>query len=204
MPAQMMNDILDAANQYAKGLIDVEKRRAQWLEKYKEIRDHLAEIAAHLNEHADYKPGYFVDISHAYNEEINGTCAKIPSLTFRSGSMPMNVSFKSASSEKKEYSEDGFHLTFMPTITGQVIVLLLPHTSSLDQERPEEVNLAVIDNPTVLTMADVDQIVLKAIKMAFYTSFTGMVELQEQEIHKTQPKYSPIGFKRYDSTEKVK
>jgi hypothetical protein len=200
----MDNGILDIANLYAKGLAGVDSRRSQWLEKYKEVSSHLKEIATYLNEHAAYKPGYFVDTSYAYNEEINGTCAKIPSVTFRSGVMPMNVSFKSASAEKKEYTEAGFHLTFMPTITGQVLVLLLPHSTSLDKEKPEEIHLAVVDNPSALTMNDLDTIIQKAMKMAFYSSFTGMVELQEQEIHKVQPKHTPIGFKRHDSTEKVK
>ena len=200
----MNNEILAVANLYATGLKNVESRREQWLEKYKEVREHLKEVATYLNENATYKPGYFVDTSYAYNEEINGTCAKIPSLVFRSGSMPMNVSFKSASAEKKEYTEDGFHLTFMPTITGQVIVVLLPHSSSLDTEKPEEIHLAVIDNPSALTLNDVDIIVLKAMKMAFYSSFTGMVELHEQEMHQVQQKHTPIGFKRHESTEKVK
>ncbi len=197
-------DILNAANQYATGLKEVENRRAQWLEKYKAIHGHLKEIATMLNEKAEYKQGFFVDTSFAYNEEINGTCSKIPSVTFRSGSMPMNVSFKSATAGKLDYTEEGFHLTFMPTITGQVLVLLRPHTSNLDTEKPEEVNMAVIDNPSVLSLNDVSLIVLKAIKMAFYTSFTGMVELQEEQLQKAQPpKHTPIGFKRHDSTEKV-
>ncbi len=200
----MTNEILNAANKYARGLKNVEARRAQWLEKYKQVREQLTAIADQLNEKADYKPGYFVDTSHAYNEEINGTCANIPAVTFRSGSMPMNVSFRNAVSGHKEYTEHGFHVTFMPAITGQVLVLLQLHTSSLDNQKPEEVNLAVIDTPAAITMNDVDALMLKAIKMAFYTSFTGMIDLQDEEVTTTQPKYNPIGFKRYESTEKVK
>ncbi len=200
----MNNEILNAANKYARGLKNVEARRSQWLEKYKQVRDQLKEIAAELNEKSDYKPGYFVDSSHAYNHEINGTCANIPAITFRSGSMPMNVSFKNPVSGHLDYTENGFHITFMPAITGQVLVLLELHSSNIDNQKPEEVNLAVFDNPASITNIDVDALMLKAIKMAFYTSFTGMIDLQEEEITKTQPKYSPIGFKRYESTEKVK
>ena len=201
-----MENILSVVNRYEEGYKKVIDRRSMWLEMHKEVRAHLKEIAVYLNENAAYKPGFFVDTNHAYNEATNGTCASMPSLTFRCGSMPLDVSFKSASGDKKEYDEEGFHLLFTPTITGQVLVLLSPHYSMLFGEKPEYVNLAVIDSPAVLTPDTIDKIVAGAIGKAYYSSFTGMTDLQEQEMHESQKQYqhSPIGFKRYDSTEKVK
>lgn len=201
-----MDKILDIANRYAVGLKEVEERRANWLDHYKEVREHLMAIATYLNEKADYKPGFFVDINHAYNEDINGTCAKLPSLTLRSGDMPMNVSFKNASGARKEYTEEGFYIIFTPTLTGQILVLLQPHYSTATGERPEYVNIAVVDNPGQLTNDVVDQLVARAIEEAFYTSFTGLVALQHKEMEESQKQYrpEPIGFKRYESTEKIK
>ncbi len=203
----VMDKILMVANRYAEGLKKVEGRRAEWLEHFKEVRAHLIEIATLLNETADYKPGYYVDTSHAYNEDINGSCAKLPSLTLRCGDMPLNVSFKSASGEKKEYIEEGFYLTFTPTITGQILVLLQPHYSTSAGEKPDYMNIAVIDHPAQLTSDVIDELVAKGMEVAFYTSFTGMVDLQLKEMEESQKEYhqpAPIGFKRYESTEKVK
>ena len=202
----MTNDILNAANLYAKGLQDVVNRRAQWLEKYKEVLEHLKQTAAELNEKAAYKQGFYVDTNHAFNEEINGTCANIPSLTLRTGKMPLMLTFRNAMNDKREYMEEGFHLTFTPTITGEIIVLLLPHHSSVSSGTPEYINLAVMESPAALTNAIVDDIVARGIEMAFYSSFTGMVDLQKKEMSETQKQhqYSPIGFTRYESTEKVK
>lgn len=200
-----MDKILEIANRYAEGLKEVEERRANWLESYKKVREHLLAIAANLNEKADYKPGFFVDINHAYNEEINGTCAKLPSLTLRSGDMPMNVSFKNAGGAHKEYIEEGFYIIFTPTLTGQILVLLQPHYAS-GSERPEYTNIAVVDNPGQLTNDVIEQLVARAIEEAFYTSFTGLVALQHKEMEESQKQYrpAPIGFKRYESSEKIK
>lgn len=201
-----MEKILEVANRYAQGEKEVEDRRSQWLDHYKAVREHLVAIADYLNAKAAYKPGFFVDINHAYNEDIHGTCAKLPSLSFRSGDMPLNVSFKNASGERKEYVEEGFYLVFTPTLTGQILVLLQPHYSTSTQERPEYAHIAVIDNPGQLTNDVIDQLVAKGMEEAFYSSFTGMVALQQKELEESQKQYrpEPIGFKRYESTEKVK
>ncbi len=202
----MIETILNVANKYADGLKSVLERRQQWLDHHKEVRDHLKEIASELNEKAAYKPGFYVDTNHAFNEEINGTCADLPSLTFRCGDYPLDLSFKNAAGERRDYVEEGFYITFTPIITGQVIVLLLPHYSKLVSEKPEYINLAVIDHPEKLVPEAIDQLIARGMEMAFYTSFTGMVERQKMEIHETenQHMHAPIGFKRYESTEKVK
>ncbi len=202
---QMTDKILLVANRYALGLKNVEDRRAEWLEHFKEVRTHLTEIADLLNQKAEYKPGFYVDTSHAYNDDINGTCAKLPSLTFRSGDMPLNVSFRNAIGEKKEYIEEGFYLVFTPTITGQILVLLQPHYSN-GSEKPEYINIAIVDHPKQLTSEVIDELVAKAMEVAFYSSFTGMVDLQQHEMQQEsqkQYKPEPIGFRRYESTQKV-
>lgn len=200
-----MDKILEVANRYAQGQKEVEERRSAWLDHYKEVRTHLVAIATFLNEKAEYKPGFFVDVNHAYNEEINGTCARLPSLSFRSGDMPLNVSFKNAVGERKEYTEEGFYIVFTPTLTGQVLVLLQPHYSTSTGERPEYVNIAVIDNPGQLTNDIIDQLIARGMEEAYYTSFTGMVAQQHKELEESQKQYrpAPIGFKRYESTEKI-
>jgi hypothetical protein len=203
----MLKDIMDIANKYAEGLKHVQDRRAQWLEKHKELKVHLKEVADNLNTDADYKPGYFVDTLHAFNEDINGTCAEMPSISLRTGDMPMHVTFRNNTGERKELIEEGFHLTFTPTITGQVLVLLFPHYNELDKNPPPYLTLAVINEPAQLNMDLADQFVIKGMQAAFSTSFTGIADQrQEQEPPVAEPihAHNQIGFKRYETTEKVK
>jgi len=204
----MLNEILQIANLYDTGLKHVQSRRDQWLKKHTELRDHLKEIADFLNTNAAYKQGFFVDTLHAFNEDTGGTCAEMPSITFRTGNMPMLVSFKNGMGERKEYNEDGFRITFTPTITGQLIVLLFPHTSDINKTvTPQYATLSVIDEPDQQTMDIADQIILKGMEGAFYSSFTGMGEpgkADEEQVTPLQaPRHNPIGFKRYETTEKV-
>src|ERR1700741_3498433 len=81
----MLTDILNAANRYTDGIDKVKKRRADWVKKHAELKVHLKEIAGHLNDKSTYKQGFFVDTLHAFNEETNGVCNELPSITFRSG-----------------------------------------------------------------------------------------------------------------------
>ncbi len=206
----MIDNILKVADLYAQGIKHVEKRRAQWVAKHDELETHLKQIAATLNEKAEYKQGFFVDKLHAYNEDMNGSCAGMPSLTLRSGDMPMLMTFRNAMGERKEYTEAGFQISFNPTITGQVIVLLFPHQSDLSKPTNQYMTLAVIDEPGNITMDVIDEIIAKGMETAFYSSFTGMSEQnapdgdtsadqQQQAPHA----HNPIGFKRYETTEKV-
>lgn len=204
----MMKDLLDVANMYARGLENVEAKRDQWLKKYIELRDHLKEVADYLNSNALYRQGFFVDTLHAFSEDINGTSSKMPSVTFRSGEMPMLVTFRNSMGEKKSFVEDGFHISFNPTITGQIVVLLLPHHSELNKQEVQYTTLAVINDPKELSTDIIDQIIARGMETAFYTSFTGMAEQpvengQEGNIPSLAER-NPIGFKRYETTEKVK
>ncbi len=202
----MLNDILNIANKYAEGAKQVQERRAQWLKKHVELKEHLKEIAGYLNSNSTYKQGFFIDTLHAYNEDMNGTCAEMPSLTFRSGEMPMLITFHNSIGERKEYIEEGFSITFNPTITGQVIVLFFPHHSELNITPPPYSTLVVIDQPGQLTMEIADEIITKGMEAAYFSSFTGMSEQQENneksEIH-PPVQHNPIGFKRYETTQKV-
>lgn len=205
----MSDDLLQIADMYAAGLEKVEDRREQWMTKYIELRDHLKEVAAYLNNSTLYKQGFFVDTLHAFNEDINGTTSKMPSITFRSGDMSMQITFHNSMGEKKSYVEDGFHISFNPTVTGQVVVLLLPHQSPLNKDPLPYSTLAVINEPGQLTMEMADKILALGMKAAFYTSFTGMSEQPQQDNSEApgMPSLSernPIGFKRYETTEKVK
>jgi hypothetical protein len=205
----MLADILNAANLYAEGVNHVQERREQWLTKHKELKDHLKEVAEYLNTNAAYKQGFYVDTLHAFDENINGTSASMPSITLRSGPMPMLVTFKNTMGEKKEYSEEGFHITLTPTITGQVIAFLLPHQSELNKTPPQYITLAVIDEPGKLTMEVADAIITKGIQIAFFSSFTGMGEQQQAEDANAAPlpaphSRNPIGFKLHETTEEVK
>jgi len=202
----MLTDILNAANLYATGAKQVQDRRDQWLVKHKELKDHLTEIATYLNANATYKQGFFVDVLHAFDEEMKGTSAAIPSLTLRSGPMPMMVLFKNNMGEKKDYMEEGFHLTFAPTITGQIVVLLLPHQNALNKTELQYTTLSIIDEPGKLTMDMADQIIAQGIEVAYYSSFTGMsnqpADENQQPDQSTQQR-NPIGFKLHETTEKV-
>ena len=203
----MLKDILDVANKYAEGLKHVVDRRAQWLVKHNELKIHLTQIADDLNANSTYKQGFFVDILHAFNEDMNGTCSEMPSITFRSGDMPMLVTFHNTMGERKEYVEQGFRLTFNPTITGQIAILLFPHQSDLNKTPPPFATLAVLDDPATLTMDMADEIICKGIEWAYYSSFTGMSEQPDEndQAEASQPhEHTPIGFKRYETTEKVK
>jgi hypothetical protein len=203
----MLNDILKIANRYAEGVKHVQQRRDQWITKHVEVKDRLKEIANYLNENATYKQGFFIDILHAFNQDMHGTCADMPSITFRSGEMPMLVKFRNSMGERKEYVEEGFSITFSPTITGQIIILLSNHYSDLNQEPPPYATLAVIDDPELLTMELVDKVITRGMEAAYRSSFTGMSEQhavheQEEEIL-PQVKRNPIGFKRYETTQKI-
>ena len=205
----MLNDLLKTAELYAHGLDTVQKRREQWIKKHEEIRDHLRLIADYLNNKSTYKQGFFVDTLHAFNEDINGTSAKLPSVTFRSGAMPMLVTFRNSMGEKKSFKEDGFHISFNPTITGQIIILLLPHQSELNKTPLPYTTIAVINNPIDITMDFIEQVIARGMEAAYYTSFTGMGEQpNETPEQTTQPiavnERNPIGFKRYETTEKIK
>jgi len=199
----MMNDIVNVANMYAEGLKNVLKRREQWIKKHDEIKAHLKEIADHLNTNAVYKQGFFVDSLHAFNEEINGICSDMPSLAFRSGEMSMGVIFKNNMGETKEYMEQGFHITFNPTIPGEIIVLLFPHYSDLNTEKPPYATLAIIDDLEQLTNELIDQIIIKGLEASFYSSYTGVLEREEENEQPDNIHTSPIGFKRYDTTQKT-
>jgi len=207
----MINDILQAANMYAEGLKNVQARRDEWVKMHTHLCDHLKEIATELNTKGLYKQMFYVDTAHAFDEEMNGTSADMPSITLRSSDMPIGVKFQNPLGEKKEYVENGFHITFSPVITGQLIVTLLPHYSDTNGKPPESVLLAVIDDLSQLTDDATDNIVAQGIATAFYSSFTGMAERPEEgeEKEKIPPPpaapraTSPIGFKRYETTEKV-
>jgi hypothetical protein len=201
----MFDEILKVANRYDEGLTHVRTRREQWLDKYEMLRDHLKKIADHLNENAQYKQGFFVDTLRAYNEDINGTSSRMPSVTFRSGSMPMLVTFRNSMGEKKAYTEEGFSISFNPTITGQVVVLLQPHYSDLDKEQPELSMLAAINDPAEITEIVIDSIIAKGMEVAFYSSFTGMDQnpQEETETENSINKRNQIGFRRHDTTEKI-
>ena len=205
----MVNDILNMANKYADGLKKVIHRRDQWIEIYPKIIDHLQEVATYLNENSTYKQPFYVDKLHAFNEEMNGTCSEIPSITFRAGEMPMMVTFTNTGGEVKAYFEEGFKITFSPTITGQIVVIIFPHYSNLDQTPPAYKTMAVINEPEYITNEVVDQIILKGLEAAYFSSFTGLAELGQQmenmnEQNKNTHYTNPIGFKRFDTTEKVK
>lgn len=204
----MLKDILKTANLYTEGLNQVEARRDQWMIKFKELRDHLKEVATYLNENATYKQGFYVDTMHAYMEDIGGTCSEMSSVTFRSGAMPMLVKFRNSMGERKEFMEEGFRISFNPTVTGQIMVLLYPHNSVLNQEPPQYLSLAYLDEPAKLTMEIADRIISKGMEAAYYTSFTGIARQAEgadekQDMEQNAPKYNPIGFKHYETTEKV-
>jgi len=201
----MFDEILKVANLYDEGFTQVKDRREQWLNKFEKILDHLKELAQFLNEHAAYKQGFFVDRLHAFNEDIKGTSSRMPSLTFRSGPMPMLVTFRNTMGEKKTYSEEGFSISFNPTITGQIIVLLQPHYSDLDKDPPELNSLAMINEPGDITIQMVDEIIAKGMEAAFYTSFTGMGQAPQDDENESvaRQQRNPIGFKRHDTTEKI-
>ncbi len=202
----MLDDILNATNLYAQGLKNVKERRTSWQEKHKELKEHLKVIADELNATAAYKPGFFVDTLHAFNEEINGICKEMTSVTLRCGDMPMLVTFHNSIGEKKEYTEEGFRISFIPSVTGEIMVLLYAHHSELDKNAPKVGTLAIIPDPSGFTMDMADEIIAKGIEMAFYTSFTGMAEVQDENEKPGERKehpHNPIGFKRYETTEKV-
>lgn len=198
----MLTDVLSAANRYTDGLNHVQARKDQWLKKSAEIKNHLKQIADYLNANATFKAGFYVDAFHAFNEEINGTCAEMPSVTFRSGEIDMGLVFRNNMGQTKCFNEKGFQLTFNPTITGQILLLLLPHHSDLVSKDNKYINLAIVNDLSELTDEFVEEAVQKALEIAFHTSFAGMAE-QDPAAAADGHNYTPIGFKRYESTEHV-
>ena len=206
--APMLNDILDIANRYASGLQHVHERKDKWIKKHDELKEHLTAVAVNLNAGTAYKQGFFVDSLHAFYEDMNGTCSEMRSLVFRSGDMPMQVVFSNEKGDKKEFTEHGFQVTFTPMVTGEIIVLLLPHYSELNKTPPSVTSLAIFNDPLALTMDETDKLIARGMEMAYFTSFTGIAEQQaEDELPSGPPKiphHNTIGFKRYETTEKNK
>jgi len=203
----MLTDILNAANRYNDGVKRVSERRLHWIKKHTELKAHLKKVAEYLNANATYKQGFFVDTLHAFNEATNGVCNELPSITFRSGDMPMQITFRNSLGELKSYTEEGFRISFNPIITGEILVLLLPHHSDINEGDPQYNTLAIINEPADFTMDMADEIIKKGIEVAYYSSFAGMADIQKMneqtEAQKTS-RYTPIGFKRYETTEKFK
>lgn len=202
----MFDKILKAADKYDDGLARVYSRQDQWLAGHERVREHLKTIAEYLNEHSRYKQGFFVDTLHAFNEGMRGTNARMPSVAFRSGPMPMPITFRNSIGEKMTYKEEGFSVSFRPMITGQIVIVLQPHYSDLDTEEVEYLTLAVVNEPSEISNEMIDEVVEKAMEIAFYTSFTGMAEqpnTDETENNNIPTKRNPIGFRRHDTTEKI-
>ena len=55
-------------------------------------------------------------------------------------------------------------------------------------------------------MVMADGIIARGIQVAYYSSFTGMADIQKmnEQAEAQKARYNPIGFKRYETTEKVK
>lgn len=191
-----MEQILRAANLYAEGAKNVEHRREEWLKKLPELKQQLKNIAKYLSEHAEYKPGFYVDTLYAYDEESNGICRRMPSLAFRSGPMPMFVDFAKDGHHTKTYTEHGFQVMFSPIVTGQVIVTLFFHSNALIETQEKSKDLTLIDMPSAISQELVEDIIANGIEEAFYSSYTGIAERKETP-------YTPIGFKtrRTETTE---
>ncbi len=184
---------------YTQGLEHVQQRRALWVEKCKLLVDHLKEIAAYLNENSGFKSGFYVDTFYAFDEQINGTCVEMPSVTLRSGDLPMDIVFKNEDGNAVSYFEKGFQITFNPTPTGQVAVLLFPHHNNFHKVDPVFSPLLVIDDLKAIDLNLIDEIIQRGMQAAIYSSFAGLAE-QNQEANQN---YNPIGFKRFSSTERA-
>jgi len=194
----MIKNILNSANKYSTGLEHVQHRRELWVKKSEEVKTHLKEIADYLNQNSTSKIGFFVDSSYAFDETINGACIEMPSITFRSGDLSMDLTFKNDDGNIITYAEKGFQITFSPSPTGEIIVMLLPHHNNLQTEVPKFITLTIISDLDKLTTDVVDEIVAKGTDAAFYSSFTGISELKDMPANG----YNPVGFKRYETTEK--
>lgn len=200
----MLNEILKIADQYSQGLAQVKARKSAWLKKHIELKDHLKEIAEYLNQNTTYKQGYYVDLLHAFDEASNGTCEDMPSVAFRSGDMPMMVSLTGEGCKIDDFTEHGFSISFNPSITGEVHVLLYPHHNNLSKTTPEVIPMAVISDPETISTAMIDDLIVRCMTLSYYSSFTGITDLENQsQAAAEQPKYNPIGFKRYATTEKT-
>lgn len=203
----MFEKILNASNRYDEGLAHVYSRQDQWLAGHERVRDHLRTIADCLNKNTRYKQGFFVDTLHAFNEGMRGTSTRMPSVEFRSGEMPMPLTFRNSIGEKMTYKEEGFSVSFTPTITGQIMIMLQPHYSDLDPEEPQLITLGIINEPSQITDAMIEDVIEKSFEIAFQSSFTGMAERHinnDEESQENIPvKRNPIGFRRHETTEKI-
>ncbi len=191
-----MQAILDAANKYAVGLKNVQARREAWIKKSEEVKAQLKEIADYLNKNSQSKIGYYVDSYYAFDETINGACIEMPSVTFRSGDIAMDLTFRNDDGNVISYTEKGFQITFNPSPTGEIVIWLLPHHNNLQSQPPQYLTIAIIDDVSGLNRDAIEDVVSKGMEAAFYSSFTGITEAKNQP----HP-YSPIGFKRFETTQ---
>lgn len=194
----MLKNILDAANKYAEGLKHVQHRREIWAKSSEELKTQLKEIADYLNKNSQSKIGFFVDSYYAFDETINGACIEMPSITFRSGDVPMDLTFRNDDGNTIAYAEKGFQITFNPSPTGEIVVWLVPHHNNLQTEQePKYTTLMIIEDLDNFTPQMVEDIIEQGIEVAFYSSFAGITEIKDQ----ASASYAPIGFRRYETTE---
>ena len=180
----MIEQILQAANRYADGVNAVEQRRHAWAQKAIEVEKHLKEIADYLNTNAAYKANYHTEVQHAYDEHSDGSCIAMPAVILGSGKMPMLLVFEDKDKKKKEIFESGFELSFNPSVTGQIIVQLIPHHNELQQQPPMPVVLEIIDDVSKITNEDLDALVINAL--------TAEAERYNKETR------TPIGFRMHE------
>jgi len=195
----MTEQILQAANRYAEGVNAVEQRRHAWMQKAIDVEKHLKEIADYLNANAAYKANYYTEVQHAYDEHTDGSCIAMAAVMFGTRKMPMMLVFEDKDKKKKEVFESGFVLSFSPSVTGQIVVQLLPHHNELQPEPPVPVVLEIIDEVDKLTNEDLDGLIIAALTNALHTSFTGVAEAEKYN----KETRTPIGFRMHEGTTTV-
>lgn len=194
----MLKKILDTANRYAEGLKHVQHRRELWVTKSEQLKTQLKQIAEYLNENSQSGIKFYVDSYYAFDETINGSCIEMPSITFRSGDVPMDLTFKNDDGNTITYAEKGFQITFNPSPTGEIVVWLMPHHNNLQTEQePKYTTMTIINDLDNFTPQMVEDIIAQGMEIAFYSSYVGITEIKSQAV----ATYAPIGFRRYETTE---
>lgn len=170
----MLSKILAAEKRYSDGFKKVLAQRKSWENKAGKVTDRLQQIADYLNKHSSYQQEYSVDSYPATDEQSRSVCDALLSVVFSSGNVDMQLDFHDKKN-KRSSIEMGFQLVISPTVSGGLVVYVIPHYSDFTHEEIQPVILEHCMIPTDLNNEKIDQWVIRSLEVAYESSFTGML-----------------------------
>jgi len=148
-----INDIIEESKKYLDGYSEQVKRFNAWRTSLPTIKTSLDKICNAVIANNDYfKSNLFV-----------GGASESTGVFIKSGSVSVPLS--------NGASEQGFQINFVPLANGRVLVFANGHSTS---SNGQQINIELIDDPSILTESKVTELVLKGIETVRKTSYLFM------------------------------